>query len=256
MPVVFKRTLQTAFYELQAPSWALTSVVKDVQSFWGLKLKSKNDLIHTGRDMARLNAAYELALQENAMLKHEVGALEQLFNLPPTEGYRYEVARVARRDINTWWHRLTLRKGRKHGIPKGAGVVFKGGVVGRVVEVYEYTSAVELISSPNFRIAGHLQNDLRPVTYQGLGSPVGQTGLGRVSQVPLDGVGHDDKKSQQLVTSRLGGIFPEGITIGYVAGLSCGTDGLFAQGEVVLDRGLSQLQEVAVLIPIESDHEA
>ena len=79
--------------------------------------------------------------------------LEDLLRLPSFPEYRTEVARIVRRDFNTWWQRLEIRKGRNHGIPEGAPVVFSGGIVGRVTEVHATTAVVDLVSSPTLRIA-------------------------------------------------------------------------------------------------------
>jgi rod shape-determining protein MreC len=55
---------------------------------------------------------------------------------------------------------------------------------------------------------------------------------------------------KRLVTSDLGGVFPPGLTIGYVVRLEASTDGLFKSGEVSLDPRLSELAEVTVLVPL------
>ena len=49
------------------------------------------------------------------------------------------------------------------------GVIFKGGVVGRISEVGRKSSEVQLLTHPNFRIAARFVGDDRPVTFQGNG---------------------------------------------------------------------------------------
>lgn len=205
-------------------------------------------MIEAGRDLARLNAAYELSSQENSALRHEIKNLEELLDLPTLPDFSYEIARVARRDQNTWWQHLTLRKGKNYNIPKGAGVIFAGGVVGRVKEVHSHTCIVELVSSPSFRIAGHFENDFRPVTFQGNGNGLLSKPSGQVREVPLDIPATPDQP-QRVISSHLGGAFPTGLTIGWVDKLDAAPDGLFAQGNVYVDPRLNALQEVAILIP-------
>lgn len=65
---------------------------------------------------------------------------------------------------------------------------------------------------------------------------------------PLDLIPSTDRPLR-LVSSRLGGIFPDGLTIGLVRELKTGQDGLFQAGEVALDKRLLELREVAILIP-------
>src|SRR3954469_10507649 len=120
-------------------------------------MHSNRDLIEAGRDLARLNASYEVAIQQNAELQSEITRLESLLRLPSFSEYRYEHARVVRRDFSGWWQRIVIRKGKNYGILVGSPVVFTGGVVGRVAEVRAMTSVVELISSPSVRLAGFVE---------------------------------------------------------------------------------------------------
>src|SRR5262249_24212324 len=127
-------------------------------------------------------------------------------------------------------------------------VVFTGGAVGRVSEVHLYTSVVELISSPNLRLAAFIEGDTRPVSYQGGVNPPMRPPRGVVEFLPLD-IAIAKETPRRLVTSGLGGEFPPGLLLGDLVKVSPSTDGLFETGEVRLDPRLSQLTEVTVLVP-------
>jgi rod shape-determining protein MreC len=248
IPTALKRFARTSFFELQAPLETTASYVRDLQDFWALKTRSKNELIEAGRDLARLNAAYEVRLQQDAALRSELERMERVLKLPTPPGYRSEPARVVKRDFSSWWQQLVIRKGRNYGLVEGAPVIYAGGVVGRVREVYAYTAVVELLSSPGVRIAATAEGDTRPVSYQGGINPTYGTALGAVEYVPLD-VFASPTTPRRLVSSGLGGVFPPNLTIGYITKLEPSTDGLFKSGEVRLDPDLSALTEVTVLIP-------
>jgi rod shape-determining protein MreC len=248
LPTAFKRIVRVSFFELQAPFEATASYVRDLQDFWALKSRPHNELIEAGRDLARLNAAYEVRLQQDSMLRAEMYRLERILKLPAAPGYRSETARVVRRDFSSWWQQLTIRKGRNYGIIEGSPVIYAGGVVGRVREVYAYTSVVELISSPGVRIAAAAEGDSRPFSYQGGVNPTYGPAFATVEYVPLD-VFVTPATPRRLVTSGLGGVFPPNLTIGYLTRVEPSTDGLFKSGEVNLDRALSDLSEVTVLVP-------
>jgi rod shape-determining protein MreC len=252
MPVALKRLLRVSFFELHAPMETAASRVRDLQEFWGLRLHPNRALVEAGVELARINAGYEIALQQAAGLRAEVRRLEDLLRLPPRPEYRYEIARVARRDSNTWWQRLVIRKGRDAGLIEGAPVVFSGGVVGRVVEVYAYTAVVDLVTSPTLRLTATFEGDSRPFTYQGAPNAPFGTPRGTVEFVPVDLVA-TAAAPVRIVTSGLGGVFPPGLTIGYVDRLEPSTDGLFKTGRVLLDARLNQLNEVAVLVPLRPD---
>jgi rod shape-determining protein MreC len=252
VPVVIKSFLRASFFELQAPISVSASVARDLQEFWSLRSHSKQELIEAGRDLARINASYDLAVQQNNKLRNDIDRLQNLLRIPAQTEHRSEHARVVRRDFSAWWQRLTIRKGSNYGIKVGSPVVFSGGVVGRVSEVHAYTSTVELISSPGVRLAAVVEGDDRPMSFQGGLNPTFGPARGIIEFVPID-IFASATSTKRLVTSGLGGVFPAGLTLGRVVKLEPSTDGLFKTGEVELDPRLSELTEVTVLVPISQE---
>lgn len=248
IPVGVKSFSRASFFELTAPVTIAADKVRGLQEYWSLRVHSNHDLIVAGRDLARVNSSYEFAVQQNAELQASVARLENLLRLPSYENYRLEHARVARRDFSGWWQRIVLRKGKNAGITVGSPVVFSGGVVGKVTEVAALTSVVELISSPNVRLAAVIEGDTHTLSYQGGINPTLGPPTGVVELVPLD-VFASASTPKRLVTSGFGGVFPPGLTIGSVIKVEPSTDGLFKTGEVKLDERLGTLSEVTVLVP-------
>ncbi|MEO6002311.1 MAG: rod shape-determining protein MreC [Opitutus sp.] len=249
IPVVIKSFTRATFFELTAPIPVSASYARDLQNFWGLRAHSKNELIEAGKDLTRLASSYSFSVQQISELQSQVTRLEALLHMPAASNYRFEHARIVRRDFSAWWQRMVIRKGSNYGIPVGAPVVFTGGVVGRVTEVYAYTSVVELIGSPSVRIAGAIEGDNRPVSFQGGINRTFGPPSGVIEFVPLD-VFASATMPKRLVTSGLGGVFPAGLTLGTVIKVEPSTDGLFKTGEVQLDPNLASLTEVTVLVPI------
>lgn len=249
VPTTVKSFLRVSFTEFQAPAWVATSYLDDLEDFWARRSHSKVELIEAGREVARAKSLYQVNAQRVETLDDEIQRLEAILNLPSRREFRYEVARVVRRDLNAWWQQIVIRKGRNFEIPVGAAVVFSGGVVGRVVEVNAFTSRVELITSPNFRMAANFDGDERPVVYQGMVQGGFGDPLGTVRNAPQDVVA-STQLPLKLVSTRLSGTFPPGLMIGRVSWLEPGSNGIFQAGEVELDPQLLSLHEVAVLIPL------
>ncbi len=249
LPVAVKSFVRSSMFEVQAPVLVAASYARDLQDYWAERAQSKNDLITAGRELRRIYSGYEFEAQQTEALRAEIARLEQLLRLPSNPKFRLEPARVARRDFTFWWQQLTIRKGANYAIPVGAPVVFGGGVVGRVREVHAYTAVIDLITSPSVRLAANLEGDARPVSYQGGINPPLSAARGVVEFVPPD-IFASAASPKRLVTSDLGGVFPAGLTIGYVTRLEASTDGLFKSGEVALDPRLSELSEVTVLVPL------
>ncbi len=250
VPSLVKSFTRVSFSEFQAPVWIVSSYLDNLGDFWSRRNHSKEELITAGREIARKKVYYQLKTQQTKLLEEEIKRLEATLNMPGRIDFRYEVARVIQRDLNLWWQQVTIQKGKNYGIVKGAAVVFEGGVAGRVVEVNWLTSKVELISSPNFRMAASFEEDGRPVVYQGIvqngfGNPVGS-----VRDAPED-LRASKQKPLKLVSTGLGGTFPPGLSIGNVIWMEPGSSGIFQAGRVQLDKRLLNLHEVSVLIPIE-----
>ncbi len=250
LPPVFKRFARLSFYEFQAPVDVAASYARDLQDFWAQRTRSHAELVAAARDLQRLNASYQLRLQEDARLRSEITRLEALLRLPSYAEFRSEPARVVRRDFNAWWQRLVIRKGANHGIRVGSPVIYIGGLAGRVSEVHSTTSVVEMIGSPGLRLAAVFEGDVRPVSFQGGVNPPFRPAEAIVEFVPLDAFA-TPAAPRRLVTSGIGGIYPPGLPVGEVYQLEPSSDGLFKSGRARLDPRLGQLTEVTVLVPLQ-----
>jgi rod shape-determining protein MreC len=251
-PVAVRNFSRASFSLFEAPGWLAYSRVKDLQDYWGVRDHGQNDLIEAGRDATRQANAANLQVQQDAALRDDNDRLAALLQMPPEPGFRYEFARVIRRDETAWWQEIVIRKGRRAGLAVGQGVVFAGGVVGRIARVDDFTAVVELAGSPSFRVDANLGGDPNPVIFQGVTTAPFQAPAGEVRgevrnvspSLTLTAGG-----ALLLVTSNLGGVFPSGLPLGEVERLAPGDDGLFQTGVVKLDPRLADLHEVAVLVP-------
>ena len=252
IPASWKLATKSSFREFQAPAWELTSRTQDISEYWGHLADSKRTLIEKGREAARAmsaNDARPLHLEIEG-LRREIKRLKTALSLHPAPRFSAVTARVCRRDLSAWWQTVTLREGHSKGLADGMGIIFAGGVAGRIIEVGSRWATVRLATSPHFRIAAHFEGDKRPVTFQGGGIPPGGNPFGIVRNVPHD-LSPTPQKPLSLLTSPLGETFPEGIVIGVVSQLEGGTDGLFKSGRVELDARLGSIREVTALLPLE-----
>ncbi len=248
-PVAIRSWTRVGFQEFEAPAWLAFGRLGEIQEYWSLRNHKQLDLIEAGRDLARMNAAQTLLLQQADSAREEVRRLEDLLRLPNLAQFHYEIARVIRRDQSAWWQQIVIGKGTADGLQEGQGVVYAGGVVGRIVNVFAHTAVVELVSSPGFRVTANLGDDPRAVIFQGAEAPPFRPPVGEVHSVDL-GVNTKGTEPLLLVSSSLSGRFPQGLTIGKVFQLETDTDGLRKSGPVLLNPRLSDLHEVAVLVPL------
>jgi len=252
MPATVRRLNREAFVEFQAPALHLLGKSRDLATFWEKKSRSTEELVAAGRDLARINAALELKLKAMDDVRRENTRLREVtrYNVP-TE-YLSVVARVATRDSSSWWQRIVIRKGRNDGIRPGAPVVFGDTVVGRVTAVHLTTSEVDLVTSPGFRCTAYLEGDEqnRIVLINGVAANSLGTAKARVSVIPYDYLLPAGTPAR-VTTTGMGGVFPSGLTLGYLDGGAYATQvGNFKESLLVPSRDLYNLQEVSVLVPI------
>ena len=257
LPLPFKFYLRDAFHSFQAPIWDFGARIADLGEYWVLRTRSTDELIAAGRDAARL-ASGQQALAENERqlfdererlldLKADLERLRKDLTLSEPIRFKPVVARVIKREVNAWWQRMHLRKGELHGIREGDGVIFAGGVVGRIIETTSNSCVAQLATSPYFRIAANFRGDNRPVTFQGVGNHTFSAPFGVAKDAPTD-VSPTATSPAELLTSPLSDIFPSGILIGKVPRLQTDPNGLFRTGRVEMDKRLLTEREVTVLI--------
>lgn len=251
IPASWKIITKSGFREFQAPAWEVASRAQDISEYWGHLSDSKRTLIEKGREAARKRATNDALPSHFKVeeLRREIKRLETALSLRSAPRFNSVTARVSRRDLSGWWQTVTLREGNSKNLAKGLGVIFAGGVAGRISEIGSRWATVRLVTSPHFRIAAHFEGDERPVTFQGGGIPPGGNPFGIVRNVPHD-LSPTPEKPMNLLTSPLGETFPEGIVIGVVSQLEGAEDGLFKSGRVAMDERLGRLREVTVLLPL------
>ena len=136
---------------------------------------------------------------------------------------------------------VMLDRGAKDGIKKNMGVITPEGVVGKVVEVYEDTTEVLLLTDKDSGV-GAMLGDSR------IQSPVGGTGepLLAMKYVP-----NDDAVTvgERVVTSGMDKIFPRDLPIGTITDIKSGNP--FKTIRVHPSANLSRLEEVIVLLTLQ-----
>ena len=163
---------------------------------------------------ARLRAQLDEALGETleiAELQRRLGALEQLLDVRGTET-RVDrvVARVIDAPLSNFERTIEIDRGRSDGVVVGMPVESGSGLVGRVVQVGQSRSRVELVTDAQFAAGVRLVRSADAGVVEGRGA--GE--LLTVSFVDLETV---VVPGETVVTSGLeGSQFPSGIVVGTV----------------------------------------
>ena len=188
-------------------------------------------------------ADYEQLKRENDQLKEIVGITEQ------REDLKMIGATVISGDGGEYYGMFTINKGSKDGIKEKDAVVTTAGVVGYVSEVSYNHCKVTTLLSPDCNIGGYdiVSGDFGVLTGD---SELAATGLFKLAYLPkgsLIAVGNI------VVTSGLGGIFPQGFVAGVVQRVTADEQGLAMDAVLTPSADFSKLKEVLVVISFNPD---
>lgn len=194
--------------------------------------------------------------KENATLKDQVNALqaevaqlseakkenEQLRNdlgFKVANKFTYEATEVIAFDPASLRGTVIINKGTKSGLKRGMAAISEGFLVGKIIDVTENTSKVQLVTDPESAI---------PVTLQGIntnGIAKGEIGFGlTMEKIPQ---GEQIKAGDLVISSGLGGELPKGLILGKVEKVTSQENSLFVNAEVRPSADLRNLYRLIII---------
>ncbi len=165
------------------------------------------------------------------------------------EGITYSTvaANVVGRNQLSAFRTILINKGTAQGLRAGLPVVSSQAVVGRIIEASWNVSKVLLITDENSNIDALVQSNRAQGILQGYGPAV--CNLKYVHKM------EDVKRGDAVLSSGVGGIFPKGLLLGVVTGISKKDADLFQKIEVAPSADFAKLEEVVVyLIGKDEEH--
>jgi rod shape-determining protein MreC len=148
-------------------------------------------------------------------------------------------ARVIARDPLPWFHTFTIDLGSADGVREGMAVLAPQGVVGRITKVSRMAARVMLLTDNNSGIDAVVQRSRARGIVQGT-----QDGGCRMNYLRRD---VDVLPGDRVVTSGLDGIFPKGVVIGEIAGMTLEHRGLLQSATIHPSVQIGALEEVLIV---------
>ena len=180
----------------------------------------------------RLEAVERLE-QENRSLREALG-----FPFPGNE--QPVAAKIIARSPSNWFDKVSINRGEDADLDTGDAVVTPAGVVGRVYSVASNTAEVMLVTDDRSAFGAVVART---------GDPVIVEGSGRWSELHLKPLVKevDLRTGDQIITSAMSGIFPEGLPVGTVAAVDTGQYGLSLSAIIVPHADLARISQVFVI---------
>ncbi|NOH96439.1 rod shape-determining protein MreC [Vibrio sp. 99-70-13A1] len=174
------------------------------------RFSTRQGLIESSHSLKRevLRLKSELILLEQ--YQEENQRLRKLLGSPFVRDERKVVTEVMAVDTSPYRHQVVIDKGTIDGVYEGQPVINEKGIVGQVTFVAAHNSRVLLLTDANNAIPVQvIRNDIRVIA----------SGNGKVDEIQLEHIptSTDIQNEDMLVTSGLGGIYPEGYPVAYVS---------------------------------------
>ena len=183
-----------------------------------------------------LNADEVLA--ENVRLRQMLGYQQN------AKQFVMQPARVVLKDYGTWSNTFIIDKGANDGIAVNMAVVVPAGVVGVVTDIYADSARVQTIVDPRSAIGVIVQRPESRVASVLKGNGVNPSEPTMVN-VAKEG---DVLVGDTLITSGYGGVFPKGLLVGHVTGLTNDSEGFVKNASVETTVDFRKLEDVFVII--------
>ncbi len=181
---------------------------------------------------------------ENSILREEVVKADQyrtLLGITRTDNRNAIPARILYRSEGLVTGTMVIDQGRKDGILENSVCISSEGLVGIVSSVGEATSEILPITNPSVNVSC--------VTWpSGAYGILQSTSSGELSLVHVD-LTSEVQTGDQVLTSRYGGVFPDGLLAGRVTGISTGEAGLALRFSVASAVDFEGTGEVLILLP-------
>src|SRR5229473_1826190 len=204
------RKLQASIYQMLAPFFTTGSGLQKQITSVRTGLKSLEEVNASLRVDNRQLRATNSALRD---VEHEVNRLRHALNYRERSIFKLIPAEIVTRDASTWWHTVTINRGKEDHIETDMPVVTDEGLVGKTTTVSNTISVVLLVTDENCKVASSVEGTRE----QGIVS--GERVSGGLA--PLLDLNFLTKQAnlqpgQKGYTSGVGGVFPSGLFMGTV----------------------------------------
>jgi rod shape-determining protein MreC len=232
--------LRKIVLETAAPVEAAINIsLKSLHNAW------KRYLFLVGLEEENGQLRREKALLSEQLNQYREGYLEgirlqKLLALRDSFPYRTVAARVIDSDRTSLFKTLLINKGTSEGLRVGLAVLAAQGVVGRIIETSWHASRVLLMIDENSNIDALIQRIRAQGILQGAGAAGGN--LKYISRT------EDVLPGDVVLSSGLAGVFPKGLLLGVVTGVSRKEGGLFQKIDVAPAVDFGKLEEVMAVI--------
>lgn len=187
----------------------------------------------------------QMAVQRLNFLENENARLRKLLGSDVRQASRRMAAEVVAVATDPFSHQVVINKGYANGVYEGQPVLDNRGILGQVVSVARTTARVLLISDQSHAISLRAErSDIRVIAQ----------GTGDLNRLELSFIPHSTELAEGdvLVSSGLGGVFPEGYPVAIINTIDRDERAQYARVEVTPFAQLDRVRTLLLLWPADA----
>jgi len=203
-------------------------------------VKGYEELFTENKELKRQHLINNAKLLKFADLEKENIRLRSLLDSSFKLGEQVLVAELLAVNLAPYEHVVVVNKGSRFGVSSGQAVLDENGIVGQVAEALPLSSEIILITDPNHAI---------PVQVNRNGLHTIAIGSGQLNKLNLPFLPNnaDIVPGDLLITSGLGGVFPQGYPVALVSSFLEQPDKPFAVIEAEPSAALNTSRELLIV---------
>ena len=228
--------LSASLYPIQY----LINLPNNLQKSFYANFLNREEIISQNQRLKEENLNLKSQMQQIYRLESENKRLYKLINSKPKTENTYLFADIVSTSKILNKHQILINRGSRNGIKLGSSIVNADGIVGHVIRDQIFASEVLLISDLEHAIPVEIvRTGLRSIA---IGT--GEFNKLRINTLPTNS---NLQKDDIVITSGLGGRYPEGFPVGTITEISREVGSPFLEVEVLPFANLKTINEVWVI---------
>ena len=218
--------VRSLLHQITSPASSLGAFFNQNTNQIGANLKSRQELYRENLSLKAELAAANLYLQQNAQQASELAQLSGIYTRPLQLPGSVQLAGVVGIDNNPLRHIFVINKGARDEVYVGQTVLDNAGIMGQVINVFDRTARVMLLSDKQHAVS---------VKIQRTGQRAILSGTGDASSLELQFLPNtaDIQVGDRIVTTGLDGRFMAGFMVGRVSHVEHENQQEFSQVQVL-----------------------
>src|SRR5260221_468738 len=151
------RKFQASIYQMLAPFFTTGSGLQKQITSVRTGLKSLEELEKENASLRVDNRQLRATNSALRDVEHEVNRLRHALNYRERSVFKLIPAEIVTRDASTWWHTVTINRGKEDHIETDMPVVTDEGLVGKTTTVSNTISVVLLVTDENCKVAASVE---------------------------------------------------------------------------------------------------